>query len=512
MFHAMISGGIQGMRAYQVRVEVDVSRGLPCFDIVGSAGREVKEARERVQVALRNGGYNLPVAKIIVNLSPAQIAKEGTGYDLAVAAGLLACMEVWRPEAHPDIAFLGELALNGEIRGIKGVLPIALALRERGIRYLFVAPENEGECREVPDIRLMGVRKLPELEEFLKAEESEWEKMRKGTRQETPGGKERKTKIPDFSDVSGQEVARRAAEVAAAGFHHILFAGAPGAGKTMIAKRIPGILPPMSWEERLEVASIYSIAGKYENGNTGENMQRPFLAPHHTLSPQALAGGGRIPTPGLLSLSHRGVLFLDELPEFPQASLEVLRQPLEEKRVQIARSRGTYVYPADFMLVCAMNPCPCGFFPDKNRCTCTEPEIRRYLGKLSGPILDRIDIVTEVSPVRMQELSGGGEPTEKIRERVMKARDRQALRYQGTCYRFNSELAGRDVERFCGTDEEGRRFLEKTFESGHMSVRAYHKVQKLARTIADLEGDAKIRKPHLAEAVFYNEARGRFWK
>lgn len=345
MFHAMISGGIQGMLAYQVRVEVDVSRGLPCFDIVGSAGREVKEARERVQVALRNGGYSLPVAKIIVNLSPAQIAKEGTGYDLAVAAGLLACMEVWRPEAHPDIAFLGELALNGEVRGIKGVLPIALALREQGIRHLFVAPENAGECREVPDIRLIGVRKLQKLEEFLKAEESEWERMREGTQQENPGGEGQRSKIPDFSDVSGQEVARRAAEVAAAGFHHILFAGAPGAGKTMIAKRIPGILPPMSWEERLEVASIYSIAGKYGNGNMGEEMSRPFLAPHHTLSPQALAGGGRIPAPGLLSLAHRGVLFLDELPEFSQASLEVLRQPLEEKKVQIARSRGTYVYP-----------------------------------------------------------------------------------------------------------------------------------------------------------------------
>lgn len=503
------------MCAYAVSVEVDLSRGLPCFEVVGSVGREVREARERVQIALKNAGYGIPVARIIVNLSPAQIAKEGTAYDLAVAAGLLACMEVWNPAQHPRAAFLGELGLNGEIRSVNGVLPIALALRKAGISYLFVPEENEEECNEVPDLRLIGVRSLKELCGLLRAGEERWQEALLKSRQkreQKAGWVEERGKLPDFSDVSGQETARRAAEVAAAGFHHILFAGPPGAGKTMIAKRIPGILPPMSAEERLEVASIYSIAGKYAHIRSGLAMQRPFLAPHHTLSPQALAGGGRIPSPGLLSLAHRGVLFLDEMPEFQQASLEVLRQPMEEKQVQIARSRGNYIYPADFMLVCAMNPCPCGYFPDRNRCSCTETEIRRYLGRLSGPVLDRIDMVAEVAPVRMQELAGGGESTESIRERVMEARERQKIRYKGTAYRFNSEVAGRDVEIYCRTDEGGRKMLESVFEEGRMSARAYHKLRKLSRTIADLEGAEIVSRIHIAEAVFYNEARSRFWR
>lgn len=512
MFSIMNTGGIRGMEAYPVRVEVDVSRGLPGFELVGSAAGEVKEARERVQIALKNAGIQIPVAKITVNLSPANIRKEGTGFDLSIAAGILTCMGLAEAEDFKETAFLGELALDGEVRRVNGVLPIVLALKKQGIRRMLVPVENVGEGVCVPGIALMGIADIRELIHFLQLKEEERERAfpvcRTEDRKKIP-----KEKTPDFSEVYGQESARRAAEVAAAGFHHLLLAGPPGAGKTMIAGRIPGILPPLTEKEQLEVSSIYSIAGKLGEGNT-LITRRPFLAPHHTISPQALAGGGRIPRPGLLSLAHRGILFLDEMPEFTSGVLEVLRQPMEEKKVQIARSQGTYVYPADFMLVCAMNPCPCGFFPDKNRCTCSETDIRKYLGRISGPILDRIDIVAEASAVKVQDFhrKERGESTAQIRSRVMAARERQKIRYKSSPYHFNGELPGREVEKYCVLHTAEQRFLEQVFEAGQMSVRAYHKVIKLARTIADLEGAEDITSSHLSEAVCYNSARQRFWK
>lgn len=512
MFSIMNTGGIRGMEAYPVRVEVDVSRGLPGFELVGSAAGEVKEARERVQIALKNAGMQIPVAKITVNLSPANIRKEGTGFDLSIAAGILTCMGVAEADAFQDTAFLGELALDGEVRRVNGVLPIAMALKKQGIRRMLVPVENAGEGVCVPGIALIGIADVRELIHFLQLKEEERKQAFPAYRAEDKknGSKE---KMLDFSDVYGQESAKRAAEVAAAGFHHLLLAGPPGAGKTMIAGRIPGILPPLTEKEQLEVSSIYSIAGKLGEGNA-LITRRPFLAPHHTISPQALAGGGRIPRPGLLSLAHRGILFLDELPEFAAGVLEVLRQPMEEKKVQIARSQGTYVYPADFMLVCAMNPCPCGFFPDRNRCTCSETDIRKYLGKISGPILDRIDIVAEASAVKVQDFhrKEKGESTAQIRSRVMAARERQKIRYVNSPYHFNGELPGREVEKYCVLHTAEQRFLEQVFEAGQMSVRAYHKVIKLARTIADLEGAGDITCSHLSEAVCYNSARQRFWK
>ncbi|MGN1147334.1 MAG: YifB family Mg chelatase-like AAA ATPase, partial [Lachnospiraceae bacterium] len=352
MFSVMNTAGIRGMEAYLVHVEVDISRGLPGFELVGSAGNEVKEARERVQVALKNAGISVPVAKITVNLSPADIRKDGTGYDLPIAAGILTCMGFAEAAALQDTAFLGELALNGEIRRVNGVLPIALALKKEGIRRILVPVENAGECATVPGISLIGIRDLKEFIHYLQVGEEE--RNREFPAFAVPSASRRKNREAlDFADVYGQESAKRAAEVAAAGFHHLMLMGPPGAGKTMIAGRIPGILPPLTERERLEVSSIYSIAGKLE-GESGLMNKRPFISPHHTISPQALAGGGRIPRPGLLSLAHRGILFLDEMPEFSSGVLEVLRQPMEEKRVQIDRSLGTYTYPADFMLVCAM--------------------------------------------------------------------------------------------------------------------------------------------------------------
>ncbi len=509
MFSAVNTGGIRGMDAYPVRVEVDLSRGLPCFELVGSAGSEVKEARERVQIALKNEGMVLPVSKITVNLSPADIRKEGTGYDLPIAAGLLACMGVFHASDFLHTAFLGELALNGEVRRINGVLPIVIALKKEGMDTFLVPAENAGECAAVPGIRTVGIRSVGELLCYLKADEEERQKRFPTYERESAG--QVKGSGKDFAQVYGQESVKRAAEVAAAGFHHLMLAGAPGTGKTMIAERIPDILPPMTEEEKLEVSGIYSIAGKLQTEGLME--KRPFLAPHHTVSPQAMAGGGRIPRPGLLSLAHRGILFLDEMPEFSSAVLEVLRQPMEEKRVHIDRSYGSYTYPADFMLVCAMNPCPCGYFPDRNRCNCSPADIRRYLGRISGPILDRIDMITEAAPVAVKDLyeAREAENTAAIKQRVLEARERQQFRYQKSPYHFNGELPGSEVKKYCQPSFGGQRFLEQMSEAGQISARAFHKILRLARTTADLEGREKIEQTHLAEAVCYNSGRRRFW-
>lgn len=548
LFSTITSGTLYGIRSCLIQVEVDVSQGLPCFQIVGLPGSEVREARERVKVALKNVGVELPPVSINVNLSPADIPKSGTMFDLPVAVGIMTALSKIPAEAAKDTLLIGELGLSGEVKSVKGVLPIVREAARQGITRCILPAENlwEGSLVEsvesigVSDMRqaieiLIGVRQTAAergTEENVKCgefgeqiQEAHDGTVRAGAAYGASDFKGRKSDVSvnrgglddnavytadeqreDFADISGQESLKRAAEVAAAGFHHLLIVGPPGAGKTMLACRIPTILPPLSAEESLEVSSIYSISGLLRS-EAGLKKERPFLNPHHTITGQALVGGGRIPTPGIISLAHRGVLFLDELPEFKKETLDILRQPLEDRKVQIARTCGTYIYPADFMLVGAMNPCPCGYYPDMGRCRCTPSEVRRYLRRVSGPVLDRIDICVQAQPVEFHHIvePAAGESSAQIRERVMRARKMQTERFQGTGLRFNSDMKAGDVERYCELGGKEQAFMERMFAVMQLSARGYHKILKVARTIADLAGSGRIGEEHLAEAVCYRQ-------
>lgn len=507
MFSTVTTGCIHGIGCIMTQVEVDIVKTMPAFDMVGMLSAEVKEARERVRVALRNCGIVLPPVHITVNISPANIRKEGTSYDLPIAVGILVSLGHIPPEYVKDVCVVGELGLNGEVKPVRGILPIVREAAAKGIHTCILPKKNAAEGAVIEGVRIIGVEEFAQVADYFSVRDNkniEPEKVDlSGLLVNADSGNE------DFEDIVGQEACKRAALIAAAGFHHMFVTGAPGAGKTMIARRIPGILPPLTLEESLEVSSIYSVSGLLDEKRCLITV-RPFIAPHHTTTVPTLAGGGSIPKPGLFSLSHRGVLFLDELPEFSRECIEIMRQPLEEKIIQIARTQGTYSYPANFMLVAAGNPCPCGFYPDKTRCRCSEKEIRRYQNKISGPIRDRIDLNVTAEMVDVKDLNAkkGNLCSADMRKMVMKARARQEARFEKSRLRFNSDIGAKEIKKYCVLGKEEQEYMEKMFYHMNLSARSYHKTLKVARTIADLDESETIRIPHLAEAVCYRAQEG----
>ena len=497
MFSSIKSFGVSGVGGYGVSVEVYISNGLPGFDIVGLPDAAVKEARERVRAAIKNRGFRFPVSRLTVNLAPADKKKAGTVYDLPILVGILsAAGDIRNPG--DDCAFLGELSLTGEVRPVHGVLPMALAAKRSGVKKLFVPMENAAEAAFAEDVEVYGIKTVTELISHLKEDE-----ILSPTA--APELSDSSSMIPDFSDVKAQENVKRALEIAAAGGHNILIVGPPGAGKSMLAKRLPGILPDMSRDEMIETTEVHSVAGLTGRDNPIVS-QRPFRAPHHTVAAAGLAGGGSVPRPGEISLAHNGVLFLDELPEFRRDTLEALRQPLEDGAVTVSRVAASVTYPSRFMLVCAMNPCKCGWYGHPSgRCRCSENDVRRYHSRISGPLLDRIDLIVEVPALEYEELrrKAPAESSAEIKKRVNAARDIQHRRFENDGSMCNARMGTSELRKYCALSEESDALMKAAFEAMGLSARSYDRILRVARTIADMEDADNIGPEHIAEAIQY---------
>ena len=501
------TSAIVGIDGRPVLVEADYGDGLPSFEMVGFLGAEVKEAKERVKAALKNSDVFVMPGKLTVSLSPADLRKSGNSFDLPIAVAILVAIGVIPQEFVNGYTFFGELQLDGTLRGIHGSLSHMLLARSRHMKGCIVPAENARECAIFKDFPVYAFHSLKEVMMFLLNESEEY---RVSTDE---SGKARKKETLDFSEVLGQESVKRAAMVASAGMHGLLMVGPPGTGKTLTARRIPTILPPLTDEEQIECTKIYSVSGLLTE-NSGLIEERPFRAPHHTISANGLVGGGTFPRPGEMSLAHNGVLFLDELPEFSKMTLEVMRQPLEDKKVVISRVQGSYTFPTRVMLVAAMNPCKCGYYPDRNRCRCSESDVRRYLSGISKPLLDRIDISVEVPRLKATDFSGGaalGMDSESMRQSVISAWEIQKKRYEDEGILFNSQLSGKLVRTYCQIGESEATLLNNAFEKMGLSARAYDRILKVARTIADLEQSDRITATHLSEAIHYRLPDRRFF-